>query len=403
MSNSALIKSRILDTELSSPRGLSFRIIDNSEEFESLHTVWNRLVQRSSNRAITQTWEWLYTWWEIYGDERYLFIILGSEGEEIIGIAPLSIHRENIRYFKLLPYKTAGFLGSGRTSERNVVSDYLDLIIREGREKDFIDGLVKCLSGLPAWDEIILENVSAESPASTLLHEAARKNGLNFQITKRTPSILIKLPDTWDEYLQSIQGSLRYKITRGRKEFNKLSGTYHVVQHEHELSKAFDDLEALHQHRWQGKGQPGAFFSRKWKAFHKKLIPLAFNNGWLKLCFLHLENRPVAANYNFAFDNKIHFFQAGLIPHENTHVRLGLLLHSYCIEEAIHEGYKEYDFLKIGGQGAGYKEMWENYSRDLLEIRISRRSTQENMYRLLTGCYNLIRRGKHEIESKIKN
>jgi len=380
---------------------LNFRIIKNPDEFKSLHPAWDTLVQRSSDRAITQTWEWLHTWWDIYGNERELVVIVGSEGEEIIGITPFSIPKVTTRYFKVLSYRTLCLLGSGRTTGRNVVSDYLNLIILQGREKEFIEAFIKWISNLQNWDEIILENISSESPTPKLLEDAARTCGFHFQITKRAPSILIKLPDTWDEYLQSIHGSLRYKIIRGRKEFNKLNGTYHLVQSEDELLKTFDHLEALHQHRWQSKGQSGAFSSQKWKAFHKKLLPLVFNNGCLKLSFLQLDGRPVAVNYNFAYDNKIHFFQAGLIPHENKHIRLGLLLHSYCIEEAIKEGYKEYDFLKVGSQGAGYKEMWENYSRDLLEIRISKCSHKENAYRLLTCMHNLVRRGKQRIESKI--
>ena len=116
---------------------------------------------------------------------------------------------------------------------------------------------------------------------------------------------------------------------------------------------------------------------------------------------LKLKGKNVAANYSFAFDHKVHFFQSGMIPHKNKHIRLGLLLHSYCIEDAIKEGYKEYDFLKIGAKGADYKKIWENYSRDLIEIRISKCSYKENIYRLLTRIFYFLRKIKHSISCDI--
>lgn len=377
------------------------RIIKSNEEFRNLRNAWNKLLQDSSNKAITQTWEWLYTWWEYYGNERKLFIIVGFEDSKIIGIAPFAVQNEDTEYFKLFHYKTIWLLGSGKTTDRNITSDYLDLIILQGKEKAFVNALIKFIVDLHNWDEIILENISSESIVLGLLKKAAQSHGLIFQITKTAPSILIKLPDNWDAYLKSIHSSLRYKIRRGRKEFSKLKGTYHLVRSESELHRAFNDLETLHQYRWQNKGQPGAFSSPTWKAFHKKIMPLMFKNGWLKLSFLKLDGIPVAANYNFVYDNKIHFFQSGLIPHENKHIRVGLLLHSYCIEEAINEGYIEYDFLKVGGKGAGYKEMWGNYSRDLLEIRLSKCSNKENAYRLFSCIFNFIKKIRHKIELKI--
>ena len=253
-----------------------------------------------------------------------------------------------------------------------------------------------------SWDEIILENISAESDTTSLLQRFAEGYGLNFKIINRTPSILIKLPESWDEYVKSISSSLRYKINRGRKEFGKLGGTYHLVKEESELPQAIAELERLHQYRWKSKGKQGAFSSHEWKTFHQKLMLLLLNKGRLKLSFLKLDDQVVAVNYNFAFDQKIHFFQSGLIPHQNKHVRLGLLLHSYCIEEAINEEYKEYDFLKIGTSGPGYKEMWGNYSRDLLTIRMSRKSNKESIYSLLDGVMSLGRKAKDEIQKKSK-
>ena len=352
-------------------------------ELLSLRDEWERLILNSYNPSITQSWEWMKTWWDVYGEERKLLVLCGYKDGKLVGIAPLSVGKERTSYFKGLKYKTVWFLGSGRTKARGVLSEYIDFVIEQGNEEDFINGFLRYMSDYSSWDEIILDNISVESTSPRLLKRYAERYGFKFNIVDRTPSILIKLPELWNEYLKSISSSLRYKIKRGRKEFSKLGGRYHLIKKKSELPKTFADLGRLHQHRWRSKGIAGAFSSTEWKTFHQRLIPMLFDKGWLKLSFLRLNGQTVAVNYNFAFNKQIHFFQSGLIPHENKHVRLGLLLHSYCIEEAINEGYEEYDFLQTGASGPGYKGMWGNCSRDLLTIRIARKSAKEKLYSLL--------------------
>lgn len=392
-----------MNTYTQQSNNLSFMVINNPEQFKYLKSGWNELLRKTAVRAVTQTWEWMYTWWEIYGNERELCIFVVYENNEIIGIAPFSVSRKPTRHFKLLRYKTMWFLGSGKVTGRNVTSEYLDLIICKGKEEAFVDALLEWMSHYSKWDEIIIDNISSESSIPDLLKLSAIRHSLNFQIRNRAPSILIHLPDSWEKYLKSIGSNLRYKIKRGRKEFEKLGGTYYLVKEQSKLSSAFHDLETLHQHRWENKGEPGAFSDPKWKAFHEKFIALAFKNKWLKLSFLQLNKKPIAANYSFVFDKKVHFFQSGMIANRNKHIRPGLLLHSYSIEEAIGEGNMEYDFLKVGRLDSGYKAMWGNYSRDLLELRISKCSNRENIYRLLTRISDFARKAKHVFETKISH
>lgn len=367
-------------------------------ELLSLRDEWERLILSSYNPSITQSWEWMKTWWDVYGKERKLLVLCAYQDDTLVGIAPLSIGRERTSHFKCLKYKTIWFLGSGKTKDRGVVSDYLDFIVEKGNEKRCIKGFLEYLSNHIGWDEIILENISAESDSLGLLQRFAKEYGLNYNIINETPTILIKLPKSWDEYLKSTSGSLRYKIKRGRKEFAKLGGTYGFVEKKSELYKVVEALERLHQYRWSSKGIAGAFSSPEWKTFHMKLIPLLFDKGYLNLSYLGFGNEIVAVHYGFSFNNRLHFFQSGMIPHQNKHVRLGLLLHSYCIEEAIKEGCKEYDFLQIGASGPGYKTMWGNYSRDLLTIRIYKQSNKEKLYATLQKGLMLGRKLKSEVQ-----
>ena len=375
-----------------------FRVNSEALQIVKLTEEWSRILENNNQGSITQTWHWSKTWIDVYGKERNLHTLCAYEDGKLCGIAPLAVSKYPVKHFGILDYRTMWFLGSGRTRARGVLSDYLDFIIEKGKEEEFMAGFVEYIKNYPDWDEIILENVSCESLSPELLIKYCSKCGLMCEIVSRVPSILIKLPKTWESFLGSISSGLRYKIKRGREEFDRLGGVYILIKDEKELDDAFKDLETLHRDRWKSKGEPGAFASEEWKIFHARLMKSIFREGWLKLCFLKLNGIPLAANYNFAYKKKIHYFQSGMVSHENKHIRPGLLLHSFCIEEAINEGFEEYDFLQAGGKGAGYKDIWGNYSRDLLRIRISRNSGKEKIYRILSKGLNGVKRAKAWID-----
>lgn len=100
--------------------------ISTQQGFNNLRSVWNALLQQSGSNTIFATFEWLYTWWEHFGQDKKLFILLAQEGEDVIGIAPLMIEEKKI--LRYVPIKVISFIGTG-------ISDYADFIIVKEREK----------------------------------------------------------------------------------------------------------------------------------------------------------------------------------------------------------------------------------------------------------------------------
>jgi CelD/BcsL family acetyltransferase involved in cellulose biosynthesis len=302
---------------------IKFSMLSSESEFNSLREPWNDLLSQSDLASVAQTWEWQRNWWDIYGKDRQLNIIVGRENDKIVGIAPFSTTKQKRKRAGFIPYKTIYYLSTGVVSGRNVVSEYLDFIVCMERRREFVSGVLKWLVQYMDWDEILIESVSAESDLPALMKEGSAFLNLRFEITKDLPSVLIKLPQSWSVYLETADSTLRYKINRGRREFEKVKGKYERIDDEGGLADAFLELERLHQHRWESRGGAGAFSDPKWREFHRRFILFAHRNGWLRLSFLLLDGKAVSANYNFAFHEKIHFFQSGIIPHENKHLRLG--------------------------------------------------------------------------------
>src|ERR1700732_1251434 len=151
--------------------------------FEQLEPEWNALLTRSASNNIVLTFEWLSTWWQIFGEgERHLYILVAREQSHIVGIAPLL--RRTIRHYNLLPYERLEFLGSGEDEADEICSDYLDFIVQRGWEAPALEALLRHIRQHGSGDELILTDVSGDSPCVQLLEGLCSRHELNLCVTR---------------------------------------------------------------------------------------------------------------------------------------------------------------------------------------------------------------------------
>ena len=112
--------------------------VEDPRSFESLKEEWNELLRASRSESLFLTWEWLWTWWKHLSDGRRLRLVTLRCGRELIAIAPLAVRPLRVR--RLLPFRAVEFLGSGI-----IGSDYLDVIVRGGKEQDACHALADFL------------------------------------------------------------------------------------------------------------------------------------------------------------------------------------------------------------------------------------------------------------------
>ena len=87
--------------------------------------------------------------------------------------------------------------------------------------------------------------------------------------------------------------------------------------------------------------------------------------GWLRLLILDLDDRPVAARYEFAYRGRVFDYLPGHHPDLHRY-SVGLVLLSHCVETAIERGEQELDLLRGDEQ---YKFRWASGKRLLWRRR----------------------------------
>lgn len=364
--------------------------IADEASFEKLKEEWNELLQASSSNCVFLTWEWLHTWWKHLSKGRRLNIIAVRCGRELTAIAPLVVRPH--RLSGLFPFRSFEFLGAGGGG-----ADYLDLIIRRGKERLALQALAKHL----ADENLMLEltHVNRNSCyAAELAVQLSRRGWIFSDIQVSVCPFINLFGHSWQSYLATLGPRHRYNFQRRFKNLTK--GTevrFEQALSEEQRRKALAILVSLHEMRWQEREESDAFNTPSLCSFHEELSQLALQRGWLRLFVLWVDGRPAASLYGFRYHRRFYFFQSGFDPSYGKH-SVGLVTMGLAIKSAIEEGAEEYDLLNGDEE---YKFHWAAEARQLGRLEVYPATTCSLLYKRAVGLNRAIRRMARQVLPKI--
>lgn len=342
--------------------------IHTSDDFYILKDRWNALLAESPTNSFFLRWEWLLRWWEVYNEGNYnLCILLVFRGSELIGIAPFYITKKTWK--NMFTIRRLMFLG---TKEGSVISEYMDIIYRDGEEESVIREVIRYIEEEDLCDDLYLHMIDTSSKTVPILEQTASDMKFLYTVHDKKESPYINLQSNYDDFLNSLSGSMRYKIRNNQRGLKKYSNVvFRKTADISEFESDFNEFIRLHQKRWETRNMPGSFSTgNRFNDFQRRVMDDMLKNGHLELRFLSVADSNIAVLYNINYNNKIYFYQSGLDVSFDKNIAPGFLLHSHCIEEAIKAGLKEYDFLLMGNFDS-YKKQWTKDCKYICDIYIA--------------------------------
>jgi CelD/BcsL family acetyltransferase involved in cellulose biosynthesis len=329
--------------------------IDTLKGFESLRGDWDDLLQASPSDCFFLTWEWLHSWWKHLAGQRELSIVAVHSEGELIGLAPFAV-----RPARFSP-PVVEFLGAGIAG-----SDYLDLIIRHGREAEVVDALLDFV----AEQKWVLElgQLRRSALAVRLGRALAMRGGYrSYEMTTDVCPYISMGGHTWPSYVAALGSSHRANFQRRLKQLRRdFAFRFERAENEHQRGAFLAALIDLHRRRWHDKGASEAFSTPDMVSFHHEVSRLTLERGWLRLFVMWLNDRPAAALYGFQRNRRFYFFQSGLDP-EYSRYSVGLVTMGLAIQSALEEGAEEYDLLH-GTEP--YKSLWAQETREVRKLEL---------------------------------
>jgi CelD/BcsL family acetyltransferase involved in cellulose biosynthesis len=348
---------------------LSVHTCSTWDELEQFRERWNSLLRANPASSIFQTPEWLASWWQAYGRNRDLFALVFADSTgAIVGIVPLYTDRTRFLGLSLTTLRMVG-AGSGD-------SDGLDFITAPGYASDCAEAFIAWLAGQKEWRVCALETLPQNSRVAECLFQKVQEAGMDIDSTL-TPSFIINLPSTWQRYLSSLESSFRPLLTRYPKRLqSRFTVKFSRCEDLDDLKAQLQTLFDLHQMRWTGRGEIGAFADNERRDFYYRMAAAFLQRGWLEFWRLELNGETVGAQFCFRYNDTVSLLQEGFHP-KYAAEKIGYALKAHLLEEMIRTGARRYDFL--GGADL-YKSKFGAHQENYLNVFISGPSKLGRIY-----------------------
>lgn len=298
--------------------------------FEALAAEWDDLAARSMTDTPFQRLAYQRAWWQhLQPDNATLHTIAVRENDgTLIGLACFFL-LDGVLYF------------NGCVEE----TDYLDIICPAEQAETVWQAVFACICSrdFPDWTGFDLCTVPEVSPTRTLFPDLARQNGLAFAEEIHEVCPIIPLPNTFEEYLNSLDSKQRREVQRKLRRADAAGAQLVFIGKDDDLEAAVDEfLELL---------QKSMYSKRDWlnngrRALFHETARAALDAGMLQLVFIEVEGTRAGALFNFDYDGRIWVYNSGLDPASFGALSLGIVLTAKVIEQAIADGRQTFDFLR---------------------------------------------------------
>ena len=324
------------------------------ESWERIIPEWNDLLAESFYAFPFLRCEYLRAWWDHLGGGEWpsgeLRIAVWRDAEKLSGIAPLFRADRNGEPRLLL-------IGSTE------ISDYLDLIAAPHRLGAFCSDLLDSLAAMPATEFAALElaNLRAASLTIPILETEAARRGWSLEREPLQVCPVIALPNTWEEYLGSLDKKARHEI---RRKLRRAEGGEERVELSILGLAGMDEFIRL----MACDPSKAAFLTPAMRGQFMAIARAAQEAEMLELAFLELGGRKAAAFFNFTFGNRVWVYNSGMDP-QYAQYSPGWVLLAMLIRRAIEKGCQAFDFMR-GDEP--YKFQWGGIGETIVRLVIRR-------------------------------
>lgn len=302
--------------------------VESADRLEAIDPqAWDALVAASRLRSPFLSWTWQRHWVAAFAADRRLDVrrVVDAEGG-LVAVLPL---------YEVEPGVLELVGGAA-------VSDYLDLLARDGDEPEAWAALLQ--SRATERERWVLHAVPGASPTVRALPGLAASASLaaTIELEERCP--VLTLPSSWDAYLASLTGKHRHELTRKIRRFERdvPDGRVVAVHRADDVAARLDDFLALHRASRVGKAK---FMDERMEAFFRAAIPALAAREGVRLWLLEAAGEPVASFICLEWDETVGLYNSGFAP-ARASLSPGLVLLSHVIRDAIARRRPRFDFLR---------------------------------------------------------
>ena len=322
-------------------------VIKNIADMESIKDSINNLADRYKLPLLR--YEWLKNTADNTCPPAKLYFVIISNGSEIDAIAPLVLIRNNI-------------------------SERLE-IIGTSLHKEPGGFLYKDAESLQLMLEVILKlkkpvfikGIRIFSPESVLL-EPILRNNKRFSLIKDSSIPFLPIAESWECFEKKISSSRRSSLKRLER-IGKDMGDYKVeifVPASDEVDKYITDVFEVEASGWKQRMGTAMKSNSRLGKFFQFYARDAAELGFLRLCFLKINNKPIAAQIGIVYAGRFWSLKIGY-DEKYSKCSPGILMMNEMIRYSFNNKLEAVELL---GSDEQWLHIWTNHIRRLITYNI---------------------------------
>ncbi len=329
---------------------LSIDLVTEYDTFVALESEWNNAVEQARVPHPFLCHEWVRAWWDSFGANHRLHILIVRHNERIIAIAPLM--RESVTLYGV-PVRRLALLANDHTPRT-------DFIVVERPEEVYRAIWNSLLEDADRWDVLQLTQLPRASKTVDVMSKLAAAERLAVGTWRSSDSPYLELAGTWDQYWASLPSKFRSNIRNRMSRLTKMGDVaLEILRDGAAIEAACDDAWRLESSGWKQKAGTSISSDPAVHRFYTLLAGRATERDWLRLLFLTLGGRRIAVSYGACYDGRLFLFKTGYDPEYQTCSPFKLLTY-FAIQDAFANGLREVDFL---GESEPWKQEWTPATR----------------------------------------
>jgi CelD/BcsL family acetyltransferase involved in cellulose biosynthesis len=331
---------------------LEARWISDADALAALEPLWNRVVDAAGIDHPFLEHEWIRTWWECFGADKTLRVLLVTEGGAPVGIAPLMLCEERLYG---IPVRCLQLIANAHTPRT-------DILVARGESAGAIYAcLWRALADdSDSWDVLLLRQLPEGSPTLEALPVLAGRSGFTTGLWPADASPYVRLRGSWEAYLGGLARKHRANLRNRLKRLEAVGAVaLEVVREPAEASAAVEDGFRLEASAWKGQAGTAIDCDGAVRDFYTRLALRAARRGWLRLQFLTVGGRRIAFGYSILINRTLYLLKPGYDPSYRAYSPSALLCY-FVLRDAYAGGVEVHDFL---GADDPWKHDWTDMVR----------------------------------------
>ncbi len=345
---------------------LQLEAVTHFQDFLTLQDSWNALVEKSSLNSIFVRHEWIRCWWDAYGQDKQLLVLLFKEEGTLKAIAPLMISTELFR--NRFSVRKVSFIENDETPHSGlVIGSSYDI-------NQIVDALLRYLRTVKEdWDILLLRKIHKNSQLLESLPQLATEKKETFLVKPSLRSPVLYMSTDWESFYTATSQRFKKKLRYDRNKL-KRSGKVDVqlFNTPEQIGEVIEQVFAAGRRSWKEAIGNSIGTTPQNRLFFSEL-PHALTQGenGVLLWTLSLDDKIISFEYHIRQGERTYALR-GEFDEEYQKSSPGAVLDGEVVQRLFEQGIRVYDMC--GDATNQYKLRWTTDVESYREVILFNRN-----------------------------